>query len=107
MKFESGATYEVVEGETHNGKQVYVFSEPCEMMCDRHEVSLEGVKFIGVAGNGVNLIAVIPESYDILRPRVGQWHWQNWIFDDAEVDGGSLELQTEYIDPTPSKEGEK
>lgn len=107
MNFESGATYKAVDGQTHNGKQVYIFSEPCEIMCDRHEVNLQGVKFIGVAGNGVNWIAVIPESYDILRPRVGEWHWQNWIFDDAEVDGDSLELPTEYIDPTPPKEGEK
>lgn len=96
--FESGATYEAVEGETHNGKQVYIFSEPCEMMCDRHEVNLQGVKFVGVAGNGVNLIAVIPESYDLLRPRVGEWHWRNWIW-EGHPDGDLLELQTEYIDP--------
>ena len=107
MNLDSGATYEAVYDEAHNGKQVYIFSEPCEIMIDRHEVNLQGIKFIGVAGNGVPLIAVIPESYDLLRPRVGEWHWHNWIFDDKEVDGESLELPTEYIEPTPPKEGEK
>tara|TARA_Y100001937_G_scaffold102579_1_gene141102 strand:+ start:179 stop:496 length:318 start_codon:yes stop_codon:yes gene_type:complete len=96
-----GATYEPVDGQTYNGQQVYIFKDPCETMVDRSEVSLQGAKFIiGLNGfiscDTLDVITVLPESYDLLRPRIGEWHWRNWVFD------GGLDLQFggEWIEPS-------
>mgnify|MGYP003117231001 FL=1 len=94
-----GATYEPVDGQTHNGEQVYIFNRPCEFMCDRHEVSLQRVKFTlcdPISYGTVDAIKVLPESYDLLKPRIGDWHWENWVFDG----GSEIELTGEEIEPS-------
>ena len=93
-----GATYEPVDGQTHNGQQVYIFNRPCHTVVDRHEVSLQGAKFIicdPISCNTLEDITVLPESYDLLKPRIGEWHWQNWVFDG----GSEIELIGEEIEP--------
>ena len=94
-----GATYEPVHGQTHNGQQVYIFNRPCDFMCDRSEVSLQDVKFTfcdPISYGIVDAIKVLPESYDLLKPRIGDWHWENWVFDG----GSEIELTGEEIEPS-------
>ena len=92
--------YDLVEGETHKGRRVYEFTRPCETMVDRHEVSLLGVRFtLSICEQwGEALATVIPGSYDLIRPRIGEWHWENWVFDN----GSDLIFGMEYIDETPT-----
>ena len=92
-----GATYEPVHGQTHNGQQVYIFNRPCHTVVDRHEVSLQGAKFIicdPISCNTLEDITVLPESYDLLRPRIGEWHWDNCVFDG----GSELQFDGDWID---------
>ena len=94
-----GATFKPVDGQTHNGHQVYIFNNPCDFMCDRHEVSLQGVKFTlcdPISSGTVDAIEVLPESYDLLKPRIGDWHWQNWVFDG----GSEIEISGQEIEPS-------
>ena len=94
-----GATYEPVDGQTYNGQQVYIFKDPCEAMVDRSEVSLQGAKFIvcdPILCDTLETITVLPESYDLLKPRIGEWHWKNWVFDG----GSELQFDGEWIEPS-------
>ena len=95
-----GATYEPVHGQTHNGQQVYIFNNPCQTVVDRHEVSLQDVKFTLCDPTTcdtlcvTDAITVLPESYSLLRPRIGDWHWDNWVFDG----GSELQFDGDWID---------
>lgn len=94
-----GATYEPVDGQTHDGQQVYIFNSSCDFMCDRGEVSLQNVKFTfcdPISYGTVDAIKVLPESYDLLKPRIGDWHWHNWVFDG----GSEIELDGDEIEPS-------
>ena len=90
--------YDLVEGETHNGQRVYEFTQPCYTMVDRGEVSLTGVRFTlsrkQYPWGDEEIATVIPGSYDLIKPRIGDWHWDNWVFDG----GDDLEFIMEYID---------
>ena len=90
--------YDLVEGETHNGQRVYEFTRPCYTVVDRHEVDLTGVRFTLSAQRypwGYEQIAtVIPGSYELLKPRIGEWHWDHWVFDG----GSDIEFGMEYIE---------
>jgi hypothetical protein len=93
-----GATYKAIDGKTIDGDQVYIFDEPCEFMCDRHSVSLDGVQFTFHLRDE---IVIAQNSYELLKPRVGEWHWENWIFDGGE------KIYLNGWDIEPAKEAKK